>query len=430
MNEVNLSKQSKSIILIVDDEPTNIAVLGNLLLPYYTVLVANSASVALQIIDNPDPNPDLILLDIMMPVVNGYELLSSLKTNPNTANIPVILITALDSESDEKHGLELGAVDFIGKPFNPVTLLARIATHLELKNARDALANQNAMLESELNRRLQENQQIQRQLLQSEKMAAIGQLSAGIVHEINNPIGFVNSNLNTLNQYASQIFQLLEAYETIIESHPDPLAITKMHGLQVENKLNFMREDIPELIDESLEGLSRVRTIIQDLKGFSHQDNEIWEQADIHKCLDSTLNIIWNEVKYNCTIIKHYGEIPMLYCLPAQLNQVFMNLLVNAAQAITGKGEITIATGYEASEVWVSISDTGQGISAEHLSRLFDPFFTTKPVGKGTGLGLSISLSIVQKHAGRIEVESELGKGSCFRIYLPVTVDSDGSAAT
>jgi len=430
MNEANPSNPSKSIILIVDDEPTNIAVLGNVLLPYYTVLVANSANVALQIIDNPDPNPDLILLDIMMPEVNGYELLSLLKTKPNTANIPVILITALDSDNDEKHGLELGAVDFIGKPFNPMTLLARIATHLELKNARDALANQNALLESELNRRLQENQQIQLQLLQSEKMAAIGQLSAGIAHEINNPIGFVNSNLNALNQYVTQLFQLLAAYESIIASHPDPLATTKMRTLQAENNLNFLLSDTPQLIEESLEGLMRVRAIIQDLKSFSHLDNEIWEQADIHKCLDSTLNIIWNEVKYNCSIIKQYGELPKLYCLPAQLNQVFMNLLINAAQAITDKGEITITTGCNANEAWISISDTGQGISAEHLSRLFDPFFTTKPVGKGTGLGLSISQSIVQKHAGRIEVESELGKGTCFRIFLPITIDNHGSTAS
>jgi len=174
------------------------------------------------------------------------------------------------------------------------------------------------------------------------------------------------------------------------------------------------------LIAESMEGLSRVRDIIQDLKDFAHADKNDWELDDLHKGLDSTLNIINNELKYHCTVHKQYGEIPEIYCLPSQLNQVFMNLLINAAHAIDTKGDIHISTGCTEPNVWVEIRDNGKGIAPENLPRLFEPFFTTKPVGKGTGLGLSVSQNIVRKHGGKIEVTSQPGQGSRFRVWLPI----------
>lgn len=287
------------------------------------------------------------------------------------------------------------------------------------QKAQETLNKQNVWLEAEVERRHQENQQVQLQLLQSEKLAAIGQLAAGVAHEINNPIGFVNSNLNTLNAYINDIFELLNRYDRVLDEQA-PNLLEAIAKLKAEKELDYLSQDAPELIAESIDGLNRVKDIIQDLKNFSRVDSNEWELTDINKCLDSTLNIIWNELKYHCTVNKQYGDIPEIICMPSQLNQVFLNLLVNAGQAIKGKGEITIQTGCSSSEVWVKISDTGQGIPPEHINRLFEPFFTTKPVGKGTGLGLSISQNIVKKHGGSITVESGLNHGTLFQIFLPI----------
>lgn len=249
------------------------------------------------------------------------------------------------------------------------------------------------------------------QLLQSEKMASIGQLAAGVAHEINNPIGFVSSNLGTLGNYISDLLSLAETARTCAEGK----------ALADKIDLDFLSSDIPALLAESKEGLHRVMKIVQDLKDFSRVGEIHWQIADLHEGLDSTLNIAANEIKYKCTVTKHYGEIPPIYCLPSQLNQVFMNLVVNAAQAIETQGEITIRTECVGSEaIRISISDTGGGIAPEHINHLFEPFFTTKPIGKGTGLGLSLAWGIIVRHHGRIEVTSELGKGTTFVITLPI----------
>jgi signal transduction histidine kinase len=420
MKPDNLPTDPIATILIVDDDFTNLSVFGQCLTSDYDVLVATSGQLALQLAKG-TPKPDLIILDVMMPGMDGYEVISQLKANPDTQDIPVIFVTALTSDMEEERGLQLGAVDYLYKPCHLSILLARTRTQLELKKAHDRLKNQNAYLEMELERRHLENQQVHLQLLQSEKLAAIGQLAAGIAHEINNPVGFVNSNLNTLNTDIQDIFTLLEDYDSLLADNP--IAVEMLHKLNDLKKkidLEYLRDDIPQLISESMEGLSRVRNIVQDLKDFSHAESNDWELADLHKGIDSTLNIISNEVKYHCTVHKVYGDIPEIVCLPSQLNQVFMNLLVNAAQSIETHCEITICTGRSDREVWVEVSDNGKGIAPEHLTRLFEPFFTTKPVGKGTGLGLSISQNIVRKHGGRIEVNSKVGLGSTFRVWLPI----------
>jgi len=291
------------------------------------------------------------------------------------------------------------------------------------------LTSRNAEL-VELNERLSQAQQ---QLVQSEKLASVGQLAAGVAHEINNPIGYVQSNLGSLEKYLSDLFGILQAYEQLEaelgNAHP---AVASMANVKQSFDLEFLKEDLPNLLKESREGVDRVRKIVLDLKDFSRIDSaQQLEQADLHEGLDSTLNIVANELKYRADVVKQYGPLPEIECLPSQLNQVFMNLLVNAAQAIDEgrRGTITVSTGIHAEEVWVAVTDTGAGISPEHLSRIFDPFFTTKPVGKGTGLGLSVSYSIVKKHGGRIEVESELGKGTTFKVLLPVRRRAPAGAA-
>ncbi|MDO8263507.1 MAG: PAS domain S-box protein, partial [Gallionella sp.] len=244
----------------------------------------------------------------------------------------------------------------------------------------------------------------QNQLLQSEKMASVGLMAAGVAHEINNPIGYVNSNLGTLEKYLADIFAVLNEYEAAeMLLDKDNPQFEELRHLKEEINLGYLREDIKALLAESHQGLERVKKIVLDLKNFSHADSEDqWMWADIHRGLDTTLNVVWNELKYKCEVVKEYGSLPEIYCLPSQLNQVFMNLLVNAAQAIEVRGTITLRTGQDGDRVWVEVSDTGKGILPEDFPHLFDPFFTTKPVGKGTGLGLSVSYSIVERHRGKI----------------------------
>jgi two-component system NtrC family sensor kinase len=216
------------------------------------------------------------------------------------------------------------------------------------------------------------------------------------------------------------MFKVIEAYAAA-ESGKDGSAFQAVSRVKQEVDFPYLVEDIPNLLKESQDGLARVKRIVQDLKDFSHVDESNWQHANIEHGIDSTLNVVNNELKYKAEVVREYAGLPDVECMPSQLNQVFMNLLVNAAHAIDRKGTITVRTGINGDdEVWVEIQDSGKGIAPEHINRIFDPFFTTKPVGQGTGLGLSLSYGIVQKHHGRIEVKSEVGKGSVFRVCLPV----------
>jgi signal transduction histidine kinase len=266
-------------------------------------------------------------------------------------------------------------------------------------------------------------EEAQRQLLQADRLSTLGQLAAGVAHEINNPIGYVQSNLETLRDYVSSLFRLISLQELALRKMGmnQPGQLQQIEKVRQEIDFDFLAKDLPTLLAESQEGISRVRKIIQDLREFSRAGHaETWTQADIHAGIDSTINIVWNELKYKVELVKLYGDLPPVECLPSQLNQVFMNVLVNAGHAIDGHGQITIATRPSGDFVYIEISDDGKGIAHEHLPRIFEPFFTTKPVGKGTGLGLSISYGIVRKHSGEIDVRSELGIGTTFVIKLPV----------
>ena len=260
----------------------------------------------------------------------------------------------------------------------------------------------------------------QTQLLQSEKLAGIGQLAVGVGHEINNPIGFVSANLGTLKEYVADLFELLDTYEEAQRAPGvEAQVAARLADARERVELDYLKQDMPILLAESQAGLHRVKLIVQDLKDFSRIDQSGWLMADLNEGMASTLNVVSNELKSKATVICEHGIVPPIQCIPGQLNQVFMNLLVNAAHAFDDFGTITVRSGEFAEEVWMEVADTGRGIAPEVLSRIFEPFFTTKPVGQGTGLGLSISYGIVAKHHGRIDVHSVLGKGSTFRIWLP-----------
>ncbi len=285
------------------------------------------------------------------------------------------------------------------------------------EKAEEELLRRNAEL-TELNAKLSKTQE---QLMQADKLASIGQLAAGVAHEINNPIGYVFSNFGTLETYIQNLFTVLSAYQACEKYISSPECLEKIKALCEEVELDFLREDTPTLMAESKEGIIRVRKIVKDLKDFSHADEgQEWQWADLHRGIDSTLNIVNNEIKYKAELIKEYGDLPEVECFPSQINQVIMNIVVNAAHAITERGEIIVRTGCEGNNIWIAISDTGSGISADNLQRIFDPFYTTKPIGQGTGLGLSLSYGIIKKHQGNIDVQSEIGKGTMFKITLPI----------
>ena len=281
-----------------------------------------------------------------------------------------------------------------------------------------ALSHQLAAL-TEANRKLEE---AQFQLLQSEKLASIGQLAAGVAHEINNPIGFINSNLGTLGGYVESLLAIDAAYTDVLHTLPGDVqqAFADVNALKISADHDFMVGDLRQLIKESHDGLERVKTIVRDLKDFARVGSAEWLWSDIHQGLESTLNIVWNELKYKAQVQREYGTLPQVHCIPSQLIQVFMNLLVNAAQAIVRQGIIRVRTGCSDKQVWVEVIDDGIGIPEENLNRIFDPFFTTKALGEGTGLGLSLAWGIVQRHRGTIEVESEPGKGATFKVTLPI----------
>ena len=271
----------------------------------------------------------------------------------------------------------------------------------------------------------------QAQLVQSEKMASLGQLSAGVAHEINNPIGFVASNVSTLTDYTGVFAELLTLYGDMTSALPDAAddRVKELQGritqIREDEDIDFVLEDVRDLLTESSDGLVRVKEIVQDLKSFARLDEAEVKTVDLNAALESALKVAANELKYHCKVVRDFGEIPHVNCHAGQINQVFLNLLVNAAQAIQEAGTVTVQTRLVGDEVVVRIMDDGVGIEPEHLQNIFTPFFTTKPVGKGTGLGLSVSYNTIEQHGGHIDVESEVGYGTTFAVQLPIGDDAD-----
>lgn len=319
-----------------------------------------------------------------------------------------------------------------------VVVLAQDVTEDRRKTQQIHLLNEQLMANTakienqniELKNTLKQLENTQAQMIQSEKMASIGQLAAGVAHEINNPTGFISSNLKTLMDYQGDIAHLIENYRQFItdvsseefgDRIPEALkqSAQKLSAIENDIDLEFLLDDIDDLIGDCREGTDRIKKIVMDLKDFAHPGEDKIKSIDINKGLESTLNVVNNEIKYKATVKKELGDIPPVKGYPQQLNQVFMNILVNAAQAIEKKGEIVVKTQQVNGHVEIKISDTGCGIPEENLHKIFDPFFTTKDVGKGTGLGMNIAYNIVKKHNGKLEADSTVGKGTTFTIKIP-----------
>lgn len=416
-------------ILVVDDNPTNIQVLFDLLSEIgYRVAIAKSGEAALQRLQS--FHPDIILLDVMMPGIDGFETCQRLKADSATNDIPVIFMTALSDTVDKVKGLSLGAVDYITKPIQHEEALARIRVHLQLSSTQKTLEKRTY----ELSQTLDNLKQTQAHLIQSEKMSSLGQLVAGVAHEINNPINFINGNLPPAEEHIHDMMTLIKLYQ---ECYPQPHP--KIQAWMKKVDIEYLKEDLPKLIDSMKLGCERICQIVLSLRNFSRLDESECKLVDIHEGLESTLLILQHRLKSKSNqptiqIVRDYEQLPLVECYPSQINQVFMNLISNAIDALEEHylkhnlekiflpSIITLQTQQLSHQtIAIHIADNGFGIPENILSKLFDPFFTTKPIGKGTGLGLSISYKIVtEKHGGKLYCRSVLGQGTEFVIEIPV----------
>ncbi|MDD2734142.1 MAG: response regulator [Desulfuromonadaceae bacterium] len=414
-------------IFVVDDDLFSQQLLGDTLARNgYATRHFSDGTTALQAAR--EEPPDLVLLDVMMPDLDGFEVCRLLKESEATRHIPVVLVTCLNEKVMKLQGMAAGADDFISKPFDATEILLRTRNLLRMKEYGDILKDHNERLElqvrertSELETAYNELKSIHDRLLQQDKMATIGLLMAGIAHEINNPVGFITSNLGSLKKYGERLAEFIFEQDKAITADGQVVRIMEnVFALRNTLKIDHILEDFPQLLAESADGADRIRKIVQDLKCFSRTDGAEQASADINQCMESAIGIAHNELKYKATIMREFGDLSHTLCYPQQLGQVFINLLVNAAHAIDTRGEITVSTRQDNGWIFIAISDTGCGIPEDIRLRIFEPFFTTKEAGKGTGLGLSICQDIILKHGGEIEVVSEIGAGTTFTVKIPV----------
>ena len=386
-------------VLVVDDEPANVRLVqAYLKAEGFRVLGANGGPEALERVEQ--GGVDLVLLDIRMPHMDGFEVCRRMRQNKAYARMPVIFLTAEFNDADsELKGLEAGADEYLHKPIQRRALVARVRNLIRLADA-------------ERDRRLVA------QLAQSEKLAAIGQIAAGVAHEINNPLAFILSNLTSLRNYVDDVKRIISAYRE-----------SPVRGQELERSMGFRETlaDIDALINETAEGGQRVRTIVQELKTFSRADeNQVLEPVDLADIAASTLLLTERELQSRARVVKDLRPAPIDRAPKGKLHQVVMNLLVNALQALDDRDprqhEIRVFTGLDGRESVLSVSDTGVGIPEEQQARIFEPFFTTKPVGVGTGIGLSVCVAVVQKLGGRINVQSRVGQGTTFEVRVPTRV--------
>ncbi|TFI53116.1 hybrid sensor histidine kinase/response regulator [Mastigocladus laminosus UU774] len=429
-------RDSKANILVVDDTPDNLRLLSAMLTAQgYEVRKALSGKMALTACQM--VLPDVILLDINMPEMDGYEVCRQLKANERTCRIPVIFISALDDVLDKVKAFDIGGVDYITKPFHGVEVVLRIENQLKLCLLQNQLHQKNILLQKALD----DLQASQVQMIQREKMAALGQLVAGIAHEVNNPISFIYGNLEYVGQYVQDLINLIEAYQ---QEYPSPTLNIQEIVKQID--LNFLINDQQNLMDAMYRGAERIRSIVEALQNFSRLDEAQMKRVNVHEGIDSTVVMLQHRLKKTTnrpaiTVFQEYSDLPLVTCYASELNQVFMHLLNNAIDALDESsvnsqlsiandpeqrtkdiGQIHIRTMLTNSDtVKICIADNGPGISESVRSRIFDPFFTTKPPGKGSGLGLAISYQIVvQKHQGKLTCNSLPGQGTEFIIEIPL----------
>ncbi|MBF4693798.1 response regulator [Fusibacter ferrireducens] len=424
-------------ILIVDDSRINQAIARDTLIANHIegeIFFASNGEEALTFIMA--SKCDLVLLDIIMPKYSGIEVLEKLMDN-NCVDLPkIIMLTTIEDTQTLKKCFDYGATDYIRKPFNELEFVSRVKAVIreiqndyQIKCAAIQMEKQNAELMA-TNKALKEAQYY---LVQKEKMVAIGELAAGIAHEINNPLAFVMSNLSTAKDYVNSISEFISMSREMssIERAEDYAeAISKMERLWKDRDLDFIFEDFEDVLIDSETGLKRVAKIVMTMRNFARiSDEDVYEYVDMNVLIDEALLIVNNEIKYSATIIKHYSDCKLLYCNKGQIEQVLVNMLVNASHAIKAKnhgnlGVVELSTLCDEKYGYMIIKDNGGGIDSEFINKIFNPFFTTKPVGQGTGLGLSISHDIiVNKHQGEISVESIKNEGATFTIKIPFNLE-------
>ena len=422
------------LILVVDDTPANLAVLSEALSDAdFEVAIATDGELA--ITQAKLSLPSLILLDVMMPGMDGFETCRRLKGSKVTKNIPIIFMTALSDSIDKVKGLSLGAVDYVTKPFQEAELIARVRTQLKLYHLTEHLEHQVAERTAEVEQALQQLQLSQVQLVQSEKMAALGKLVAGVAHEINNPLNFIHANLNHMEEYTQIFLNFIELYQ---KNYPNPVDDIQEQAEDVN--LSFIRSDVIKILASMKIGTKRIREIVLSLRNFSRIDEAEFKAVDIHEGIESTLIVLQHRFKVQpkgpeIQLIREYDKLPLVECYSGLLNQVFMNILANAIDSLEEANakladqqiqdrpnKIIIRTSIiDTESVQIMVIDNGCGIPENIRPYIFDPFFTTKPVGKGTGMGLSISYQIItEKHKGQLKCFSEVGQETKFVIQIPI----------
>ncbi|BAY97312.1 response regulator receiver sensor signal transduction histidine kinase [Tolypothrix tenuis PCC 7101] len=428
------NNQSREFVLVVDDNPTNLSLLRQVLKEAgFQVRLAEDGKSAIEQVER--ALPILILLDVQMPVMDGFETCTRLKDNPKTRDIPVIFMTALSDISNKLKGLSLGAVDYITKPFEQQEVLARVMVHWRMHKLTQKLQHLTETLEEQVAERTASLQQAQIRLVQQEKLSTLGELVAGVAHEMNNPISCLVNNIPEAKEHISTLLQALALYQSEVKQ-PSALLQQSLEDLDLE----FVAEDLPNLLGSMHLSTDRIKEISLALRTFSRIDNTSKIPFDLHQGLDSTLLILQHRLKAlgkrpAIQVIKQYGVLPLVECYPGQINQVFMNLFANAIDALEEANQqlgieenrenpncITITTSLKDQQmVEIHIADSGIGMSEDIRSRIFDHSFTTKGIGKGTGLGLAIAHQIVvEKHQGHIDVYSQLGRGTTFVLTLPI----------
>ena len=358
----------------------------------------------------------IVITDWMMPEMDGPELIRRIRGWEQTGYVYIILLTARVQKGDVVQGMEAGADDFVTKPFDHEELRVRVRQGERIIRLEHTLAGQNLAV-----------REAQAALVQNEKLAGLGRLAAGVAHEVNNPIAFVTNNLAVLRRDTLAALAILDTYRRGRQAlaSVEPGLAAEAARLEEEADLAYFQENLARTFDRSLEGLQRVRNVVQSLRDFARLDEAAFKDIDLNAALESVLEMLRHEIRHKGLRLEtHFEPLPLLPCQPGKLNQVFFNLLVNAVQACEGGGAITVRTRVAGTEAVIEIQDDGCGIKLEDLPHVFDPFFTTKPIGQGTGLGLSVSFGIVRDHHGVLEVESEVGKGSTFRIRLPLPARS------
>jgi signal transduction histidine kinase len=411
-------------ILIVDDE-VGIREMFAVWLreESYECVTAASADEALAILAT--DTYALVISDMMMPGRNGVELLREIKSR--FADTAVIMVSGVDRPQRVRDALRVGAFDYLIKPCELDVLTLSVEHALERRSLQRTARTYKAHLENqniELANKKTELERLQAQLVHTEKMASLGQLAAGIAHELNNPAGFIYGNMDILGGHLSQLRDLLGAYDTVTLTADDTHTV---NSLKTQIRYEKLIGDLDSIIADCREGSERICDVVKNLRLFSRLDEAEIKKIDIHSGIDSTVRLLSRYFSGGqVSLRRDYSELPLINCYAGQLNQVWMNLLVNAAQAVSDHGEVSIATKLDEDSVVVAISDSGSGIPEDQLSRIFDPFFTTKPVGEGTGLGLSISYGIIKRHRGTIKVESRVGAGTTFTVRIPILQNEAG----